>query len=63
MESRRYMYINLLIGIALCNCQLFESQRYMFINSAFNVLFVFYRIIEVLCLFYLLHFDKDLFKC
>ena len=31
---------SLLIGIALCFCQLFESQRYKFINYTFNVLFV-----------------------
>jgi len=43
----------LLIGIALCNCQLVESQRYMFINSILMYC-LFYRIIEVLYLFYLL---------
>jgi len=35
-------------------CQLMESQIYMFINSISNILLVFQRIVEVLCLFFLL---------
>jgi len=49
MESQRYMLI--LSGIALCNCESFESQ-YTFVMFTFK-LFVCQRI-EVLFLFHLL---------